>query len=212
MEVWTRYLALQEQLIQQTLDKRPSIAAEAERKFDDLPGTLRELKQELSPSEEKGLSDELLTGSLPSHESTTELRQIGSSVNRWIGEALDAHEVELDRARSQLRDAKSAVGPLLSLSAQRQRKQEVIAKIVIIIADVLRELERREEEQRRLDKIKGKSDRMEPTAALGTMERLGFQRSDTSAMAVPDSDGLDVLGRTEGAPDAGGNDDALVSP
>jgi hypothetical protein len=152
----------------------------------------------------------LFTGSLPSDDS--ELERLESSVDRWIGEALDPHEAELDRARSQLREAKWAVGPLLSLSAQRQRKQEVIAKIAIIIADVLRELEKREEEQRRLDKIKGKSDRMEPSAALGTTERSGFRLSDTSAMAAPDGDGLDVLGRTEGAPDAGGNDDALVSP
>jgi hypothetical protein len=43
---------------------------------------------------------------------------------------------------------------------------------VVIIADVVEELMRREEEQRRLDKSKGKADKLEPSARSGPWRNL----------------------------------------
>jgi hypothetical protein len=180
LEVWTKYLALQEQLIQKAMREQPAIVEEAEKNFQDLPATFQELRRRISSAAEKGLSGGLFTGSLPSDESAEilgilsggELPRLEASIEGWIGGALAANEFQLRSSRLELHEAASILPPLIALARERERKQEIVGKIVIIIADVLEELARREQEQRKLDKNKGKADRLEPSAGYGPWRDL----------------------------------------
>jgi hypothetical protein len=176
LEVWTKYLALQEQLIQKAMTERPAIVEQANKKFENLPVTVMEMKRQLPSAAERGLSGDLITGSLsadqPQESARTlragELAQLETSVESWINAALAANELELRASRSELREAASILPPLLAIAGEREHKQEIVGKIVVIIADVLEELARREEEQRRLDHNKGKADKLEPSARYGS--------------------------------------------
>ena len=169
-EVWTKYLALQERLIQKAMTERPAIVDQASKKFGNLPVALEEMKRQLPSAAEKGLAGELVTGSLP--EQTRELAQLEASVENWIDAALAANELELHASRSELSEAESIFASLIAVARDREHKQEIVGKIVIIIADVLEELAKREEEQRRLDQNKGKTDRLEPSADYGSWRDL----------------------------------------
>jgi hypothetical protein len=166
LEVWTKYIALQEQLIQKAMTERPAIVHEASRKFGNLPVVLEEMKRQLPSAAERGLSGELPTGSLP------DLAQLEISVENRISAALAANQLELRASRSELREAASILTSLRAVARERERKQEIVGKIVVIIADVLEELARREEEQKRLDQNKGKADRLEPSASYGSWRDL----------------------------------------
>jgi hypothetical protein len=180
LEVWTKYLALQEQLIQKAMRDQPAIVEQAEKKFENLPASLQELRRRLPATGEKGLSDDLFTGSLlPDQQGASlgtlsggEVAQLEASVEDWISAALSASELELRFSRSELDEAASILPPLTALAKERERKQEIIAKIVVIIADVLEELTRRQEEQQRLDRSKGKADKLEPSARHGPWRDL----------------------------------------
>jgi hypothetical protein len=180
LEVWTKYLALQEQLIQKAMREQPAIVEQADKKFENLPATLHEMKRSLPSAPERGLSGDLITGSLPLDQSGEgfgtlrrgELAQLEASVEDWIRAALAANELELRASGSELREASSILPPLIKIAKERERKQEIVAKIVVIIADVLEELSRREEEQRRLDQNKGKADKLEPSASYGSGRHL----------------------------------------
>jgi hypothetical protein len=180
LESWTKYLALQEQLIAKAMTERPAIVGQANKKLENLPVTLEEMKRQLPSAAERGLSGELMTGSLPADQSresarmpqARELAQLEASVEGWINASLAANELELRASRSELREAASILPPLLAITRERERKQEIVGKIVVIIADVLEELARREEEQRRLDQNKGKADKLEPSASYGSWRDL----------------------------------------
>jgi hypothetical protein len=180
LEAWTKYLALQEQLIEQAMREHPDIVEQANKKFENLPIAVEEMKRQLPSAAEQGLSGELLTGSLPADQPREkagtaragELAQLETSLEGWINASLAAHELELRALRSELREAASILPPLLAVAKERGRKQEIVGKIVVIIADVLEELARREEEQRRLDRNKGKSDKLEPSAGYGSWKDL----------------------------------------
>jgi hypothetical protein len=132
------------------------------------------MKRQLPSAAERGLSGELITGSLPADQPgenartprAGELAQLEASVEGWINAALAANELELRASRSELREAASILPPLLAIAREREHKQEIVGKIVVIIADVLEELARREEEQRRLDQNRGKADRLEQAPAM----------------------------------------------
>jgi hypothetical protein len=179
LEVWTKYIALQEQLIQKAMTERPAIVHQASRKFGNLPVILEEMKRQLPSAAERGLSGELPTGSLldrpPGNArtlQTSELAQLEISVENRISAALAANQLELRASRSELREAASILTSLIAAARERERKQEIVGKIVVIIADVLEELARREEEQKRLDQNKGKADRLEPSASHGSWKDL----------------------------------------
>ena len=179
LEVWTKYMALQEQLIQQAMTERPAIVDQASKKFGSFPVILEEMKRQLPLAAERGLSGELPTGSLPDRPPANartlqarELAQLEVSVEDWISAALAANELELRASRSELHEAASILTSLIALAGERERKQEIVGKIVVIIADVLEELARREEEQNRLDQNKGKADRLEPSASYGSWRDL----------------------------------------
>jgi hypothetical protein len=176
LEVWTKYLALQEQLIQKATRQQPAIVEEADRKFENLPVTLQEMKRRLPAAAERGLSGDLTTGSLPPDQLRVglgdELAQLEASVDDWISTALTANELDLRASRSELREAASILPALNAVVKERERKQEIVGKIMVIIADVLEELGRREEEQRRLDQNKGKADKLEPSASYGSWRDL----------------------------------------
>jgi hypothetical protein len=176
LEVWTKYLALQEQLIQKATREQPAIVEEADRKFENLPVTLQEMKRRLPAAAERGLSGDLTTGSLPPDQLRVglgdELAQLEASVDDWISTALTANELDLRASRSELREAASILPALNAVVKERERKQEIVGKIMVIIVDVLEELARREEEQRRLDQNKGKADKLEPSASYGSWRDL----------------------------------------
>jgi hypothetical protein len=176
LEVWTKYLTLQEQLLQKAARQQPAIVEEADKKFENLPATLHEMNRRLPSAAERGLSGDLITGSLPSDQPPVdlgilrrgELAQLEASVDDWIRAALAANELELRASRSELREAASILPALNAIVRKRERKQEIVGKIMVIIVDVLEELARREEEQRRLDQNKGKADKLEPSASYGS--------------------------------------------
>jgi len=170
LEAWTKYLALQEQLIEKATTERPAIVDQANKKFENLPVAIEEMKRQLPSTAERGLSGELITGAPTPR--ADELAQIEASVEGWINASLAANELELHASRSELREAASILPPLLAIARERQRKQEILGKIVVIIADVLEELARREEEQRRLDQNNGKADKLEPSAGFGSWRDL----------------------------------------
>src|SRR5215213_4531234 len=169
LEAWTKYLALQEQLIEKATTERPAIVDQANKKFENLPVAIEEMKRQLPLTAERGLSGELITGAPPPAD---ELAQLEASVEGWINASLAANELELHASRSELREAASILPPLLAMARERERKQEILGKIVVIIADVLEELARREEEQRRLDQNNGKADKLEPSAGFGSWRNL----------------------------------------
>jgi hypothetical protein len=180
LEVWTKYLALQERVIQRMTREQPEIVKEAEIKFENLPATFQELRRRISSTAEKGPSGELFTGALPSDGpaenlgtlSGGALSRLEASVDDRIDGALAANELQLRLSRSELREAASILPPLIAIAKEREHKQEIVAKIVVIIVDVLKELARREEEQRRLDRSKGKADKLEPSAGHGPWRDL----------------------------------------
>jgi hypothetical protein len=180
LEVWTKYLALQEQLIQKAMTERPAIVDEANKKFENLAVTVEDMKRRLPSAAEQGLSGETVTGSLPMDQPREspgtlrggELAQLEASVEHWISAALAANELELRASRFELREAATIIPPLITIAGEREHKQEIVAKIVVIIADVLKELARREKEQRRLDQNKGKADKLEPSAGYGSWRDL----------------------------------------
>ena len=179
LEAWTKYLALQEQLIEKAMTERPAIVEEANKKLENLPVAIEQMKRQLPSAPEQGLSGELMTGTLPAQprENTGtpragELARLEASVEGWINASLAANELELRASRSDLREAASILLPLLAIAKERERKQEIVGKIVLIITDVLEELARREEEQRRLDQNRGKADKLEPSAGYGSWRDL----------------------------------------
>ena len=179
LEAWTKYLALQEQLIEKAMTERPAIVEEANKKLENLPVAIEQMKRQLPSAAEQGLSGELMTGTLPAQPRDNagtpragELAQLEASVEGWINASLAANELELRASRSELREAASILPPLLAIAKERERKQEIVGKIVVIITDVLEELARREEEQRRLDQKKGKADKLEPSAGYGSWRDL----------------------------------------
>ena len=179
LEAWTKYIALQEQLIQKAMTERPAIVEQASKKFGNLPVILEEMKRQLPSAAERGLSGELPGGSLPDRPlenartlQPRELPQPEASAEDWISAALAANELELRASRSELHEAASILSSLIAVARERERKQEIVGKIVVIVADVLEELARREEEQKRLDQNKGKADRLEPSASYGSWRDL----------------------------------------
>jgi hypothetical protein len=179
LEVWTKYIALQEQLIQKAMTERPAIVDQASNKFGNLPVILEEVKRRLPSAAERGLSGDLPTGSVSDrpHENARtpqprELPQLEASAEDWISAALAPNELELRASRFELRAAASILTSLIAAARERERKQKIVGKIVVIIADVLEELARREEEQKRLDQNKGKADRLEPSASYDSWRDL----------------------------------------
>jgi hypothetical protein len=174
LEVWSKYLVLQEQLIKKAMTERAAIVDQANRKFENLSVTIEEMKHQLPPAAEKGLSGELMTGSLPAGQpqDNGQLAQLEASVEDWINASLAANELKLRASRSELREAASILPSLLAIARERERKQQLFGKVVVIIAEVLEELEKREEEQRRLDQNKGKADKLEPSASHGAWRDL----------------------------------------
>jgi hypothetical protein len=169
LEAWTKYLALQEQLIEKAMTEQPAIVDQANKKLENLPVAIEEMKRQLPSTAERALSGELTMGA-PTR--ADELAQLEASVEGWINASLAANELELHASRSELREAASILPPLLAIIRERERKQEIVGKIMVIIADVLEELARREEEQRRLDQNKGKADKLEPSAGYGSWRDL----------------------------------------
>ena len=169
LEAWTKYLALQEQLIEKAMTEQPAIVDQANKKLENLPVAIEEMKRQLPSTAERALSGELTIGA-PTR--ADELAQLEASVEGWINASLAANELELHASRSELREAASILPPLLAIIRERERKQEIVGKIMVIIADVLEELARREEEQRRLDQNKGKADKLEPSAGYGSWRDL----------------------------------------
>lgn len=170
LEAWTKYLALQEQLIEKAMTEQPAIVDQANKKLENLPVAIEEMKRQLPSTAERALSGELTIGAPTSR--AAELAQLEASVEGWINASLAANELELHASRSELREAASILPPLLAIIRERERKQEIVGKIMVIIADVLEELARREEEQRRLDQNKGKADKLEPSAGYGSWRDL----------------------------------------
>jgi hypothetical protein len=169
LEAWTKYLALQEQLIEKAMTEQPAIVDQANKKLENLPVAIEEMKRQLPSTAERALSGELTMGA-PTR--ADELAQLEASVEGWINASLAANKLELHASRSELREAASILPPLLAIIRERERKQEIVGKIMVIITDVLEELARREEEQRRLDQNKGKADKLEPSAGYGSWRDL----------------------------------------
>jgi hypothetical protein len=82
----------------------------------------------------------------------------------WIAAKSGSMETEIRFVLGRIRNAERALAPVSALVEERERKQKVIAKVVAIIADLVAEQERRDNQQRDLQIDKGKTDKLEPSA------------------------------------------------
>jgi hypothetical protein len=153
-ETWAEYLNLAELVIEKTRKNKPAIASEAAERYENLPAIIDELAAQARRTGGKGI--EAASGAF-----SAELNQ---SIEKWIAAKSGSMETEIRFVLGRIRNAERALAPVSALVEERERKQQVIAKVVAIIADLVAEKERRDKEQRDLQIDKGKTDKLEPSA------------------------------------------------
>src|SRR4026207_2568347 len=90
---WTKYLTRQKQLIEKAMTEQPAIVDQPNKKLENLPVAIEEMKRQLPSTAERALSGELSIGAPTAR--AAELAQLEASVEGWINASLAANELEL---------------------------------------------------------------------------------------------------------------------
>jgi hypothetical protein len=158
-EAWSEYVRLAEFVIEKSVKEMPVIARKAADHYQKLPGILHQLKDHARETGGRGI--EITAG--------MGLDQLDAAIEEWITHKSASMEAELHLASTNLKIAHKAVEPISALVGERERKQQVIAQVIVLMVDVLNEQAKRDQDQRDLDLERGKRDKLEPTAIYTPM-------------------------------------------
>lgn len=151
---WDKYIELAKQVVEKTRAEKPSVMNEVTRLNEVLPGIIEDMRK-----------DALATGATGiTVASNQDFPALDSQVGDWISEKTSSIESELQRALADIKEVDEALLFLAELAGTRERKQSVIREVVLIIAEVLRDDERRENNVPAPEGEKGKTDRLDPSA------------------------------------------------
>jgi hypothetical protein len=151
------YIAYAEKLIERTRQEKPDIASRADELYKRLPTIVGQLEEEARAA----------GGSSPSLSIQTGSQQIEAEMERWIGEKGANIDTEIRFAAGRLKTVQQAMQPITSLIEERQRKQQIISNVILLIKDFLA-VEGVAPEDSDVDR--NKADRVEPSASNRTRD------------------------------------------
>ena len=164
------YIAYAEKLIEKTRQEKPDIASRADELYKRLPTIVDQLEEEARAA-----------GSpLPGQGIETGSQQIEGEMERWISEKGANIDTEIRFATGRLKTVRQAMQPITSLIEERQRKQQIISNVILLIKDFLAVEDAAPEDP---DVDRNKADRVEPSASNGTREDL-LRAAGTAALSV----------------------------
>lgn len=167
-EALTEYISLAELLIEWVEEVKPDIAKKAADRYLKLPGILQKLKDNARQTGAKGIEITAATG----------LDELDAEIGLWIMGKAASMEAEL-RSAANLQAARRSLEPVATLVAERERKQQVITDVILLIADVLSEPGGRDKEWRDPELERGKGNKLRPSAngvpAFVTPTKVGVQ-------------------------------------
>jgi hypothetical protein len=159
------YASYAERLIERTRREKPEIADRADELYKRLPGIIEQLeKEEAAPA--KAVIDS---------------PELDARMERWIVEKGANVGTEIRFATGRLKTAQLALEPIKALIEERQRKQQIIASVILLISDFLAERDRGSEEP---EAEKNKSDRVGPSAARGSRGDLLRAMPGAAALSI----------------------------
>jgi hypothetical protein len=148
------YISYAEKLIERTRQEKPDIANRADELYKRLPAIVDQLEEEAKAA-----------GSAAAHPGIgTGAPQIEAEMERWISEKGANIDTEIRFAAGRLKTVREAMQPVMALMAERQRKQQIISSVIILIKDFLAGEDGAPDDS---DVDRNKADR-EPSASNGT--------------------------------------------
>jgi hypothetical protein len=150
----TDYDAYAEKLIDKIRQDKPEIARRADELYKRLPAIVGQLEQEARMTGSRAENPSLNTGS----------PELVTEMERWIGLKGTTIDTELRFAVGRLKAVQRAVQPVEALIKERQRKQQIIANVIMLIKDFLQGRDRDFEDP---EVDRNKSDRVGPSASNG---------------------------------------------
>jgi hypothetical protein len=146
------YIAYAEKLIERTRQEQPDIASRADELYKRLPAIVDQLEAEARAAGRPSSSLGLQTGS----------PRIEAEMERWIGEKSANIDTEIRFATGRLKTIEQAMQPIKSLIEERQRKQQIISSVILLIKDLLAGEDGTPEAP---ENDRNKSDRVGPSAS-----------------------------------------------
>ena len=146
------FVAYAEKLIETTRREKPDLASRADELYKRLPAIVDQLEREARAAGSKADN--------PGME--TDTPQLEAQMERWIAEKGAHIDTEMRFATGRLKIVRQAMQPVVILIEERQRKQQIIASVIILIKDLLDARDGSPEEP---DADRNKSDRVGPSAS-----------------------------------------------
>jgi hypothetical protein len=146
------YIAYAEKLIERTRQEKPDIASRADELYKRLPAIVDQLEEEARAAGSPPAGLAIQTGS----------PQIEAGMERWIGEKGANIDTEIRFAAGRLKTIQQAMQPIKSLIEERERKQQIIGSVILLIKDLLAVEDGAPEDP---DVDRNKSDRIGPSAS-----------------------------------------------
>jgi hypothetical protein len=164
------YIAYAERLIERTRQERPEIASRADELYKRLPAIVDQLEREAKASGQ-GAKFGMEAGS----------PQLEAGMERWIGEKGANIDTEIRFTAGRLKTVQRAMQPVKALIEERQRKQQIIASVIMLIWNLLSGEGGAGDEP---EAEKNKSDRVGPSASHEPRGDLLSTPSGAAALSV----------------------------
>jgi hypothetical protein len=128
-EAWAAYLNMSEAMIERIRRENPEVMNEVQQRYKKLQGTIKS-------------SDDADEGAQAANS-----LELEAAIEKRISGSGGATDAELRFLTGHFRTARTALRPVIELAEERERKQRVIAEVVVLITGVLAEQTGQQNEQ-----------------------------------------------------------------
>jgi hypothetical protein len=142
-ETWLAYISFAEVVIEKAMRERPGIVAQA--------------------AASNGRTERVATKS-------PDLAALDAAIGRWIADKTPPAQLEISLAEAQVETTLGELRPAAALMDERERKQRVVAEVIMVIAELF------SDRLRDIQINKGKSDKLGPSA-VNALPRYAGTRS-----------------------------------
>lgn len=153
----SEYISLAELVIEWIEKERPDIAGKAAGYYLRLPGIVEELKDGARQTGSAGID------AAP----VMDFEELDAEIGRWIADKTASMKAGLRSAEANIEIAHRALAEIAGLVGIRERKQQLIADVILLIADVLGEEDGRDRELHDPEIERGKGNKLKPSAVGG---------------------------------------------